>query len=90
MKKTLTLSVKEKRKVKRFNRKFARKIRKAERLANMNARKHYVMNFGGRLHIVTYQDLKRLIKVKYFKKGTKIETLIQRALYATSKQYQKN
>lgn len=81
---------KQKRQVKKYNRIFRRRVRRAEKLAYQTDRKHYIMNFGGRLHIITYSELKRLIKIRYFRKGTKIESLLQRTLYSTTKQYRRN
>jgi hypothetical protein len=45
--------------------------------------KFLVILLNGKLQVVAKQDCRRLIRQRYFKKGTRIEDIEKRALYIT-------
>ena len=62
---------------------FRRAVRKADRLRRISSLKYLVIVLNGKLEVVARQDLRRLIRKHYFRKGTRIEHLEKLALYIT-------
>ena len=69
--------------VKRYHRKSKRVIKEANKMAELTGRKHYVLNVGGQLLIYTSIELRKLIRMRTFKKGTTMETLRKTAIHIT-------
>lgn len=62
---------------------YKRAIKKADKLAKTFSMKYYVLVMDGKLKVVPKQNIRRLIRQRKFKKGTKIEDIEKRALYIT-------
>ena len=63
--------------------KFKQAVRKADRMRRLTRMKYLVLMLNGKLKVVAKQDCRRLIRQRYFKKGTCIEDIEKRALYTT-------
>jgi len=63
---------------------YKRAVRKANKLAATFRMKFYVLLIDGKLHVVPKQNIRRLIRQRKFKKGTKVADIEQRALYITT------
>ena len=62
---------------------FRRAVHKADRMNRLTRLKFLVILLNGKLEVIAKQDARRLIRQHYFKKGTRIEDIEQRALYVT-------
>lgn len=62
---------------------FKQAVRKADRMRRLTRMKYLVLMLNGKLKVVAKQDCRRLIRQRYFKKGTRIEDIEKRALYTT-------
>ena len=62
---------------------FKQAVRKADRMRRLTWMKYLVLMLNGKLKVVAKQDCRRLIRQRYFKKGTRIEDIEKRALYTT-------
>lgn len=62
---------------------FKRAVRKADTMHRLQRMKFLVILLNGKLLVVSKQDCRRLIRLRYFKKGTRIEDIEKRALYIT-------
>lgn len=62
---------------------FKQAVRKADRMRRLTRMKYLVLMLNGKLKVVAKQDCRRLIRQRYFKKGTRIEDIEKRALYIT-------
>ena len=59
------------------------RIRRAEYLARLTGYKYYVIYIRGRFKVISKVEAKRLIKTKFFIKGTTIEQIEKKAVYTT-------
>lgn len=66
-----------------FSWKFKRSVKKADEMHRLTALKYFVIVLNGKLKVVAKQDIKRLIRTRYFRKGTRVEQIEERALYIT-------
>ncbi|MBN1250680.1 MAG: hypothetical protein JXA16_00995 [Bacteroidales bacterium] len=66
-----------------FDRKIEKRIKKANRLREMTKYKYMVILVSGKPLIYKKADLKRLISMRVFKKGTTIKDIEKRAIYIT-------
>ena len=62
---------------------FKQAVRKADCMRRLTRMKYLVLMLNGKLKVVAKQDCRRLIRQRYFKKGTRIEDIEKRALYTT-------
>jgi hypothetical protein len=62
------------------------KVRRAERLAWLYGYKYYVISDKNRFRLLSKLEAKKLIKQKYFRKGTTIQKIERSAVYVTHKQ----
>lgn len=62
---------------------FKRKVREANRLAELFKVRYFVIMMNGSLKVVPKKVLKDLIAKKRFKSGTTIQDIEKRALYIT-------
>jgi len=62
---------------------FKKSVRKADEMHRLTTLKYFVIVINGKIHVVAKQDIKRLIRTRYFRKGTRIEHIEARALYTT-------
>lgn len=62
---------------------FKRAVRKADRLHRLMRLKFFVIVLNGKLQVIAKQDARRLLRQRYFRKGTRIEDIEKRALYIT-------
>lgn len=62
---------------------FKRAVRKADRLHRLMRLKFFVIVLNGKLQVIAKQDVRRLLRQRYFRKGTRIEDIEKRALYIT-------
>lgn len=62
---------------------FKRKVREANRLADLFKVRYFVIMMNGSLKVVPKKVLKDLIAKKRFKSGTTIQDIEKRALYIT-------
>ena len=63
---------------------FKQAVRKADRMRRLTWMKYLVLMLNGKLKVVAKQDCRRLIRQRYFKKGTRIEDIEKRARQHTS------
>lgn len=63
---------------------YKRAVRKANKLAATFRMKFYVLLIDGKLRVVPKQNIRRLIRQRKFKIGTKVADIEQRALYITT------
>lgn len=72
------------------NRSLKKAIKEAEYLAYMSGRTYYILNFDGYLGIYNHSGLKKLIEKKFFQNKITVETLKNRAVYTTARQFERN
>ncbi len=67
-----------------FDRKIKKLIKKANKLRELTKHKYMILMLKGKPHIYRKSELKQLIKLRVFKKGTTIQSLEKNALYITT------
>ncbi len=67
-----------------FDMKVQKLIKKANKLHKLTKHKYMVLLVSGKLQLHRKADLKKLIKLRVFKKGTSIQLLEKSALYITT------
>ena len=58
-------------------------IRRANMLHALTGYRYYVVNWNGSIKVIAKQQVKTMVKNKYFGKGTTVENLEKKALYIT-------
>lgn len=66
-----------------FDRKVERLIKQAKKLQKLTGYKYIVLFVAGKVQLTRKADLKKLIRMRYFRKGTTIQDLEKQALYIT-------
>lgn len=67
-----------------FDKKIERLIKKAKRLNKITEHKYIVLYVFGKARIYKKADLKRLIRIRVFKKGITIQDLEKSAIFVTA------
>lgn len=62
---------------------YRRAVRRATKLAALFGIRYYVLNVGGLLRVIPKRKVKEMIRLRYFRKGTKIEDIERMALFIT-------
>jgi hypothetical protein len=70
-------------KVKRYNRKVGKLIKRAEELRKLTGYRYLIIRFRGRIRMVSKKQLKKWIANGTFKRGTKIKDIENKAIYST-------
>lgn len=70
-------------KLRRYNRRVGKLIRKAEELRRLTGYRYFIIRFRGRIRMLPKQTLKKWIADGTFKKGTSIQSIERMAIYTT-------
>lgn len=70
-------------KVRRYNRRVGKLIKKAEGLRRLTGYRYFIIRFRGRIRMLPKKTLKEWIANGTFKKGTTIQDLENKAIYTT-------
>lgn len=62
---------------------YRRAVRKAKKLSQLFGMRYYVLNIGGSLRVIPKRQVKNMIRMRYFRKGPKIEDIERVALFVT-------
>ncbi len=62
---------------------YKRAVKKANELHELFHMKYLVLYINGSFKVIPKQNVKRLIRQRFFKKGTKIEDVCRMAAYST-------
>jgi hypothetical protein len=70
-------------KIKLYNRKIGKLIKKAEELRRLTGYRYYIIRFKGRIRVLPKQQIKKWIAKGTFKSGTTISEIEEKAIYIT-------
>jgi len=67
-----------------YKRRITNAIKEANQMRNLTGKKYYVFQLSGKIQVMPKQDIKRLIAMRKFVKGTTVEGFEKKCIHITT------